>query len=82
MTSHKYVWQTEGPRVAELTSHGMFPSSTGTSNLDDGFSEDTIMRNLENSVLLEEEGPYEGQSLGLSFLRSVSTITADWSNVL
>jgi hypothetical protein len=64
MTSHKYVSQTGGHFRTNI-----FPSTTGTSNPYDGFSEDTVMRGLENSVPLEEEGPCGGQSAGLYCLR-------------
>jgi len=54
MTSHKYVWETEGPRFHFGT------GTTGPSSLDDGFSENTVMRDLEHFAPL-------GQFHGLYF---------------
>jgi hypothetical protein len=50
--------------ISELTSPGIFSRDL---NLADGFPEDTVMRELEHFVRLEEEGPCEGQSHGLYF---------------
>ena len=56
--------------ISELISYFCSTTVTGPSSLG-GFSEDTVMPHLENSVPLEEEeGPSEGQSHGLYFLRS------------
>ena len=57
--------------ISGLTCLGIFPSTTGTSNLDDGFTEDTVLRELERFVRLEEEDPCEGRSHGLYFLPSL-----------
>ena len=56
--------------ISELTSSGIIPSTTGTSNLNDGCSEATVMTRMHDHghfVCPEEEGPCERQSHGLYF---------------